>query len=221
MRSRPMALMLCSLIFLYFPLSTLVRWFIGFDITFLDFVLSVCLPLLMMIGLLKVSTTGWYTLVAGVALWGIRDLYDYYASTGSGEATLIIHLVIYVVSLGYFINPRVRQLYFDPKMRWWRAKPRFETHLPMMLRGGDWSYPVMRNISDGGCFLETSHLLKQGERISLCIPLPVPLNVSVIRTEGEVRWVSDNPLRHGLGVQFVDPNAESFKAIREYVRRQL
>ena len=157
-----------------------------------------------------------------VALWGVRDLYEYYHSEGAGIIPLFIHIAIYCASLVYFINPRVRHLYFDPKLRWWRTKPRYETHIPFMMRHDkDWQYPILRNISEGRCFIETPHPFKLNETFDIAIPLPVPLSVSVIKTQGEVRWVSTNPLRYGMGVQFINASPQHNKAIREYVRKQL
>lgn len=222
MRKRPLTLFLCALLFLYFPLELTVRWAQHGRGENFDFILSVVLPLLLMGGLIRVSKFGWYTLVAMVALWGVRDLYDYYHSEGVGVIPLLVHVSIYFASLCYFINPRVRHLYFDPKLRWWRSKPRYETHLPFMTsHTAQWDYPILRNISEGGCFIQTPHLLPVNETVDICIPLPVPLSVSVIKAQGEVRWVSTNPLQHGMGVQFKNPPARHSKAIREYVRKQL
>lgn len=190
--------------------------------TALDIVVSAVLPVLLIVGLLRVTKTGWYTLIAVVALWGVRDLYDYYATKESSTTQLLIHVAIYCMSLGYFINPRVRHLYFDPKSRWWRAKPRYETHQPFILsHNSSRQYPILRNISEGGCFIETKHLLDVGTEVQIVIPLPVPLNVPVIHAKGEVRWVSANPLRFGMGVQFKNPHPPHAKALKEYVLRQL
>lgn len=222
MRSRPLALFLSSLLFAYFPLAMVWNWRQGGPLSPLDLFLSGILPVFLMIGLLRVTRTGWYTLIAVVALWGVRDLYDYYSTSDSSTLGLFVHLTIYCISLSYFINPRVRHLYFDPRQRWWRTKPRYETHVPFLMKvNEEWFYPIMRNISEGGCFIETPHLLEVGASVRLAVPLPVPLNVSVIQTEGEVRWVSANPLRYGMGVQFRDPAPSHDRAIKEYVARQL
>jgi hypothetical protein len=198
------------------------RWWNHQPVNATDIFISAALPLVLMIGLIRVSKIGWYTLFAMIGLWGIHDLYDYYNTQGAGSAQMLVHLAIYFSSLIYFINPRVRHLYFDPKLRWWRTKPRYETHAPFMMQfENSWYYPILRNISDGGCFIETPHLLEVNSVISITIPLPVPLAVSVIKTQGEVRWVSRNPLRHGMGVQFKSPEPAHAKAVRQYVSLQL
>lgn len=222
MRKRPLSLFLSALLFLYFPIAMVWRWTQGSPIVALDILLSGVFPLVLLVGLIRVTKIGWYTLIAVVALWGFRDLYDYYGSNGANQWMLFTHLVIYCVSLAYFINPRVRHLYFDPKLRWWRVKPRYETHISFLMNHQEnWHYPILRNISEGGCFIETPHLLAVGDMLQISIPLPIPLSVSVLRTSGEVRWVSNNPLRLGMGVQFKDPAPAHAKALKEYVHRQL
>ena len=209
--------------FLYFPATFFWKWLAkGQTFESLDFFLAVICPIFLLFGLIRVTRVGWYTLVAMVSMWGVLDLYDYYMSQNASPFALVIHLAIYCLSLGYFINPRIRHLYFDPKMRWWRSKRRFETHMPLVVNHlNTWHYPILRNISEGGCFLETSHPLDLNSPVEISIPLPVPLSVSVIKTQGEVRWVSRNPLRHGMGVQFKDPLPEHSQAIKDFVNRHL
>ena len=90
-----------------------------------------------------------------------------------------------------------------------------------MKHRSEWHYPILRNVSEGGCFIETTHPLDISSPLQLTIPLPVPLGVSVIKAEGEVRWISKNPLRSGMGVQFTRSLPQHSKALRTFVARQL
>lgn len=191
------------------------------EISLTDSFLSAALPIFLLVGLIRVTKIGWYTLIATVSLWGVRDLYSYYATQGA-TGPFLVHIAIYLFSITYFINPRIRHVYFDPKLRWWRTKPRYETHVPFMMHhNSTWIYPILRNVSEGGCFIETPHLVDVSSDVTIAIPLPIPLGVSVIKTKGEVRWVSRNPLRYGMGVQFKEPQPEHQRAINEFVRQQL
>lgn len=221
MAKRPLLLIVCSLLFLYFPFE--VGWSLakGEMVPTARIVMDLVMPALCLGGLLLVSRLGWYTLVAFVSLWGIRDLQLYYQQNGGTSTALVLHVIIYAVSLAYFINPRVRKLYFDPKLRWWRSKPRFETHMPLILRTDRWHYHILRNISDGGCFIETESLLPLNDRFQIALPLPVPLSLSVIQTIGEVRWVSNHPDKTGMGVQFIGTDHANARAIKEFVKEQL
>jgi hypothetical protein len=208
------------MLFLYFPGEFLLTILDGKTYNWMEAFLSVACPLLLLFGLIRVTKVGWYTLVTLVALWGVRDLNTYYASRGASFVPLVMHIGIYSVSLFYFINPRVRHLYFDPQMCWWKTRRRFETHMPFLLKHQDqWLYPILRNINEGGCFVETPNPLSVNSAIEISIPLPSPLNVAVIKTMGEVRWVSHHPSRLGMGVQFTDPPAEQVKALQAFTQR--
>ena len=223
MRQRPFALFVSACLFLYFPVELLYRWYAeNMAVDAVDIALSVVLPLFLIVGLVRVTVVSWYTLVAMVALWGVRDLHDFYASQGASSVTFLLHVAIYALSLGYFINPRIRRVYFDPQLRWWRSKPRHETHLPFLFSHQDsFHYPILRNLSEGGCFIEMANPLGMTSLLKIAIPLPIPLNVSVIKAEGEVRWVSTNPLRTGMGVRFTHLGKSEIKAIKEFIRQQL
>lgn len=221
MRRRPFLLFVSALLLLYFPLEWLFRLYSHHSFSWVEAMLFGAIPLFLIGGLLKVNKLGWYTLVAMVALWGIQDLNTYYSTHGHSWK-LLSHLGIYIFSLSYFINPRVRHIYFDPKLRWWRQKPRYETHVPTVIQNQSvWDYPVMKNISEGGCFLETKQLFPISDTLSLNILLPVPLTVSVIKVSGEVRWISDSDSKPGMGIQFQNLAAKDASAIQDFLKRGL
>lgn len=222
MSKRPIAILAISLLFLYFPAELYARYLHGVPLSVAGVFLSVILPVCVFAGLLRVTRLGWFGFLGFVAIWGLNDLYLFYQIRGAHLSTLIAHLAIYALSIGYFINPRVRTLYFDPKLCWWKSKKRYETNLPLIINDGkQWHYPILRNVSEGGCFIETAHPLPMGAEIAVTIPLPVPLNIPVIHSGGHVRWVSTNPLRSGMGVEFSQGSPAHRKAIRQYVRYQL
>jgi len=225
MRKRPFLLFFFSAAFIYFPLEFTTRWFAFGHFNAVDLVVSGILPFVLIYGLVKVTKMGWYTLVGVISLLGVRDLQAYYAAQGTWQQ-FIVHIIIFLFSLSYFINPRIRHLYFDPKLRWWRTKRRYETHLPFLMsakagEGSEWQYPILRNISEGGCFIETPHPLEMSEWVDMMVPLPVPLGVSVLKARGEVRWVTRNPRGPGMGIQFDKLDPAHDKALKEFVRKEL
>lgn len=217
MRKRPLALILASCIFLYFPALLFSDFFRGLPTTTVDWLLSGVLPLILTIGLLKVNRVAWYTLFCFVFLWGIRDFQDIQTDE-TPVWKVLIHLGVYLLGVSYFINPQIRRLYFDPKLRQWRTKRRFETHGPAIIQKGEkYTYPILRNISEGGCFLETPHPLEVLDRLHIIIPLPVPLELSSLQLTGEVRWISDKQDKMGMGIQFHNPQDLELKVLKKFV----
>lgn len=219
MKRRPIFLLIAASLFSYFPVMLLWRFLDGGTVRPVEWVLDLVVPVALVVSLVRVTRVGWYTLIAYIALLGIRDLRDYYGTSVRGVASLLTHLSIYVVSIAYFIHPRVRRLYFDPKMHWWKTKPRFDTHAAALCRlsTGHWTYPVLRNLSAGGCFLETGVAPSTGEIVEVRIPVPFAADVAVLQSRGEVRWVSRKADRIGYGVKFLEMPATNRRTLRRYL----
>lgn len=219
MKRRPLFLLVAAGLFGYFPLTLGMRFLAGATIRPIEWALDAVVPLLLIVSLVRVTRVGWYTLVAYIALLGIRDLRDYYGTSERGVTSLLTHLAIYAVSIAYFIHPRIRRLYFDPKLHWWKTKPRFDTHAAALCRlsTGTWTYPVLRNLSAGGCFLETAVPPSTGEIVEVCIPVPFPSEVAVLKSRGEVRWISRRSDRVGYGVKFLDMLPVHRRTLRRYL----
>lgn len=218
MKHRPLALILASLLFLYFPIHRIWETFQGDSLTAVDIVLSFLLPGLLVFGLLKVNRFAWYTLFGFVFLLGIKDFRGVQEDTANLSEALT-HLFVYILGVGYFINPKVKRLYFDPKLRWWRTKERFETHGPVILELGDRTlYGQLKNISEGGCFVEISEPLSLYQRFQMILPLPQPIPEASLRFQSEVRWASHQAEVSGMGVQFLNLDRESLKRIKRFLR---
>lgn len=226
MKRRPVLLVLASILFLFFPAEwwadihhrryTIVQ---GMQMDYVDFLLSVILPLVLMAGLWKVTRFGWYSLICFAVVWGTRDLYLLARAEGSPLWVVGGHVLVFALSLFYFIHPRVRTLYFDPKQQWWKTKPRYATHVPALcFDGSNWHYPILANISAGGCFLESPHHVQTDTQVTVAVPLPEPYGVAVLRVKGEVRWVSSEEGKNGYGIQFTEIDRKNRKALLRWVQ---
>lgn len=70
---------------------------------------------------------------------------------------LVFSFIINLLVIAYLFLPRVRKVYFDPKLRWWETKPRYKTNFQSLLSFNGSNHNVdIKNISEGGAFLETN-----------------------------------------------------------------
>lgn len=69
---------------------------------------------------------------------------------------LIGFFMINFFVVGYFLIPGVRSVYFNPRLRWWEAAPRYvvETPAEIITHLGRHCYCHIRNISRGGAAIE-------------------------------------------------------------------
>lgn len=226
MKRRPILVVLAALLFLFFPAEWLYETFQqrltfvqGLQVDLPGFIFSAVLPLVMMTGLIRITRFGWYSLICFAVCWGIRDAHLLARYEGHSPWTVAGHIAVFAISLFYFVHPRIRTLYFDPKQRWWKTKPRYTTHLPALCFDGvNWHYPLLSNISSGGCFLETPFPLTAESSVTVAIPLPEPLGVAVLKAKGQVRWISRDEHKTGFGVQFQELDRKNRRALIRLVQ---
>ena len=81
---------------------------------------------------------------------------------------LIAFYVINLLVVGYFILPQVRQVYFDPRLRWWETKPRFKAEFETAFTWVDQKGTgEIKNLSEGGLFIETDLKMNTLGRIDI------------------------------------------------------
>lgn len=102
----------------------------------------------------------------------IPFIYSYLSWESKPTLQLGVFLgLAYLVNLfvvGYFILPQVRKVYFDPRLRWWETKPRFSTEFSSVIKWMDESFNGnIKNISEGGLFIETNKKINTNARIFL------------------------------------------------------
>lgn len=91
----------------------------------------------------------------------------------------------------------------------------------MVSRAEGTEYRVLRNISEGGCFIESDAPFSMNTSFDIDLPLPIPLNVSVLSVKGEVRWVSTAQGMTGMGVQFLGEDRLQKRTLKAFVKEQL
>lgn len=89
-------------------------------------------------------------------------------STFAMGVGLAVFFVINFLVVGYFLKPAVRRLYFDPRMRWWETKPRYKADFQCQVElKGQQHWVEIKNISEGGAFLETSSEFQEGDLLKI------------------------------------------------------
>ncbi|WP_413560534.1 PilZ domain-containing protein [Bdellovibrio sp. HCB209] len=108
---------------------------------------------------------------------------------------LIAVLLVDLLAVAYFVVPAVRQVYFDPRLRWWEAAPRFVFPNPVRINGAEGE---ISNISKGGMFVRTSLNLFEDQTVSF----EFDFEGTTYKGLGEVVFKSQRASNEGYGVQF-------------------
>lgn len=128
-------------------------------------------------------------------------------------ASLLFTYVINFAVVSYFLIPQVRSVYFNPRLRWWETKPRYDVEIPTQIIVGEAaSTGTIQNISEGGMFLESPMLLLLGNEIQLGFVS----QGNEIKIPGKIVHVREADPR-GYGVQFIH-TPESASLLKENVK---
>ncbi len=111
-----------------------------------------------------------YYLYLGLMVIPVLYSYFYWKQQPSIERGLFVIalFLINILVVSYFMLPQVRQVYFNSRLRWWETKPRFEVEFKAELNLSDHKAKCdIKNISQGGLFIETDMQLNSKDRIQI------------------------------------------------------
>jgi hypothetical protein len=153
--------------------------------------------------------TYWLYLVC-LGLVFISNVYSYTTHANLGSLiTLIILLIIDLLVVAYFVVPSVQKVYFDPRLRWWEAAPRYNFDHEGQVNG---STAFIKNLGQGGLFMSSCPDLKEGDQADVFWNF----EGLEVRMPGKVVYKSNRPGFPGCGVKF-DANPEGEKKVAQVV----
>jgi hypothetical protein len=155
----------------------------------------------------------YWSYVACLGFIFLANVYGFWTSVNwMNFVTLLVVLLADVLAVAYFVVPSVRQIYFDPRMRWWETAPRyvFNIHGFMGSHSG-----FVKNISEGGAFVESQSSYPEGSVVEVTWSFEgesfvVPGKVVYQRKQG--------PSVFGYGVRF-DHTPQTQKGMRLLITR--
>jgi hypothetical protein len=97
--------------------------------------------------------------------------YERYTWPYNSDSPFMYHYLISLLCVGtfvYFLSPKVREPFFDRRVRWWEPKSRYHVQIMGKLQGSHLTFPTqILNISQSGAFLEDSKYLNTGDSLVL------------------------------------------------------
>lgn len=97
--------------------------------------------------------------------------YEKYTWPYNSETPFLYNYVVALLSVAvfaYFLSPKVREPFFDRRVRWWEPKIRFNVDFSCKVQGPHLTFPsTILNISQSGAFIDDSKYLKVGDKLQL------------------------------------------------------
>jgi len=117
------------------------------------------LPFVLGFLILNTKKLGYRFVIAGSVYLIVRSLLAFSDSNSTDPVfPIVFSNIICIVGLIYLIRPRTREIYFNPKLRWWEHDVRYIVNKPATLTrtGGKPFRGTMQNIANGGAGVETT-----------------------------------------------------------------
>jgi hypothetical protein len=179
------------------------------------------LPLLLAGCLFLARRIGYFVILVSSIYLFARNLYVFASTDGTFPAHLLVFLnILLIASIIYLSRKSTRNLYFDPKLRWWETDPRYRVDFTGTLtRLGTNPTPMqIRNIAIGGAAIETTEpTFLAHERILIAFEA----KGATYHLSAGVVWEEDpNQGRRMVGVQWAqDPATADGPPIKDLIRR--
>lgn len=154
----------------------------------------------------------YWAYIACIMITLISNFYSF--STYLTTSSLIVAAGLAVLDIfvvAYFMVPSVQRVYFDQRMRWWEAAPRYHFDTEGTANG---EKALFTSLSVGGIFIATNKTLAAGDKVDVAWNF----GGTEQHVKGEVVYVSQNSQNPGYGVRF-DHIPETANAVRSVVEK--
>lgn len=153
-----------------------------------------------------------------IALMASPLVYNYLSwrlqPTAEFSFYLTLFSILNLLAVGYFLLPQVRQIYFDPRLRWWETKPRFKAEFDAQIAWGDkQAKGEIKNISEGGLFVNTDLKVDTNGLVKVSFEHDKK-NYSF---NGEVVYSNPNDSQQGYGIKLT-PGENDLKSLNDLIK---
>ncbi len=97
--------------------------------------------------------------------------YEKYTWPYNSDSPFMYNYVVAILSVAvfaYFLSPKVREPFFDRRVRWWEPKTRYNVRIHCKLHSNNFAFPTeIINISQTGAFLLDSKYMKAGDQLQM------------------------------------------------------
>ncbi|KYG68283.1 ABC transporter [Bdellovibrio bacteriovorus] len=223
MKRKPWSLIVLALLHVFAPIGNLIlnalrsgrtlpqQWTYWFEILPKPLLLLyVGVPILAGIFIYICRRWSYWAYLACIALVLLSNLYSYWTSMNWNTLVVLIAvLLVDVLIVAYFVVPSVQQVYFDPRMRWWEAAPRYNFNQEGTVNGAK---AFIKNLSQGGLFLTAGPELAEGDKVDVYWKFDDHETV----VSGLVVYRVNRPGSEGWGVRFEHTN-ESQRQVKRAI----
>lgn len=209
MKRKPWSLVVLALLHILAPIGNLLfnslrtgrsltaQWHFWFDLLPKPLLL-IYIVLPVVAGLLIFVCRRWsyWAYIACISVVFLSNFYSYWTSMDfTTLMQMILVLTVDVLVVAYFVVPSVQKIYFDPRLRWWEAAPRYNFNHSGQVNG---VAAFLKNLSQGGLFMTEGPTLHENDQVDISWNY----QGQDIKVQGLVAYANPHPKMLGYGVRF-------------------
>lgn len=139
--------------------------YIYFNKNILENLFWFVLPVIAGVSILKFRKLSYFFILAFTFCFSLLLIREYLSSSHFPLGIFVLAEITNLIVFCYFLHPAVRSVYLNKNLRWWEQKPRYLIEQPVSIKIGSAIHDgVMKNISEGGCFIETKASISKLDR---------------------------------------------------------
>lgn len=170
----------------------------------------VALPIIAGILILICRRWSYWLYLGCLGLIFISNIYSF--TTNANLTSFLIMVAVVLIDLlvvAYFVVPSVQKVYFDPRMRWWEAAPRYHFDVEGQVNG---AAAYLKNLAQGGLFITRGPDLAEGDHCDIYWNF----EGQEVRMPGKIVYRSSRAGLPGWGVKF-DAHPENERKIAQVI----
>ncbi len=149
-----------------------------------------------------------------IILWNFYRNYQTW-SLSQGQFNVSLYILAEVANISvvaYFLIPAVRNVYFNPKLRWWEIAPRYQVSLPATI---DQIPATIHNIAAGGVFLSRA----DSKQLQINSVSTMHLDLHEYSLNLECKAVHYDPsYLDGYGMQFINMTRSNKSTLSKLIK---
>lgn len=178
MKTKPWSLIILALLHILAPVGNLIlnalrsgrtfsqQWAYWFEVLPKSLlIVYVLIPILAGVFIFICRRWSYWAYLGCLAVILVSNIYSYWTNMNMNTLLLLLLVVIIdVLVVAYFVVPSVQKVYFDPRMRWWEAAPRYHFNHVGSVNG---QKAFIKSISQGGLFLTSAPEMNENDLVEL------------------------------------------------------
>jgi hypothetical protein len=178
------------------------------------------LPIILGVLILITRKVGYLVVIFGSVYLMVRCILEFLASNQTDPLFPVVFTnLICAVVLAYFMRAKTREVYFNPRVRWWETDPRYVVNIPASVTriGASGASAKLENLANGGAGVRTSATGFLPEEV---VNLSFSHNGTNYVLKSRIVWQNlDAGGQRYLGVQWTDDTDNSERSkLRRLVR---